>query len=60
MRPDIVHEHDGKWWFWDEIWVNQMGPYNNREEAASALKDYCIHQLGYTEEQIGVKVSKKS
>ena len=51
----VIHEHNGKWWFWDETWVHQMGPYNSQDEAANALKDYCINQLGLTEEQIGVK-----
>jgi len=48
----------GKWWFWDETWIHEMGPYNSQDEAAEALKDYCINQLGLTEEQIGFKVQK--
>jgi hypothetical protein len=27
-------EPDGKWWFWDEMWVNAYGPYETEEEAA--------------------------
>lgn len=54
----VIHERMGKWWFWDETWVHEMGPYNSQDEAAEALKDYCINQLGLTEEQIGFKVQK--
>ena len=58
MVLNIVHEHDGKWWFWDESWVHRMGPYNTQDEVVKALKDYCINQLGLTEEQIGLKMPK--
>ncbi len=37
---DPIHEKDGKWWFWNEIWSDRYGPYNSREEADARLKDY--------------------
>lgn len=37
---DPIHEHDGKWWFWDEVWANRVGPYNSRQEASEALDKY--------------------
>lgn len=36
-----VHEHEGKWYFWDETWGNRLGPYDTRDEAADLLADYC-------------------
>lgn len=38
MNP--VHESQGKWWFWDETWANEIGPYNTEEEANQALTHY--------------------
>lgn len=31
----------GKWYFWDEIWVNTYGPFDNKEEATIELEKYC-------------------
>ena len=46
-RPNPVHRIDGKWYFWDEVWVDRLGPYDTEEEAEIALLDYCIKELGY-------------
>ena len=48
-RSNPVHQYDGKWWFWDEIWVHRIGPYDSAQEVADALKKYCIEKLGYSE-----------
>lgn len=39
MDPIHVGE-DGKYYFWDELWANAIGPYENREQAERALKIY--------------------
>ena len=43
---DPVHEHDCKWWFWDEIWTDRIGPYDTKEEAIAACKRYAKEVLG--------------
>jgi hypothetical protein len=30
-----------KWYFWDETWVDAIGPYDSEEQARTALKEYC-------------------
>ena len=36
-----IHQNaDGKWYFWDEIWVDEIGPYETREEANTAINEY--------------------
>ena len=32
---------DDKWYFWDECWVDEYGPYNTEQEAIDACNDYC-------------------
>lgn len=39
---DPVRQYDGKWWFWDECWVQKYGPYTTEEDARAGLKFYCI------------------
>jgi hypothetical protein len=37
-----VHPHrDGKWWFHDETWMNEYGPFNSEAEAGEACAEYC-------------------
>lgn len=36
-----VEEINGEWYFWDEIWSNNYGPYKNAVEANLALLKYC-------------------
>ena len=32
-----VHAHsDGSWWFWDETWSDEIGPYSNKEKSEAA------------------------
>lgn len=38
---DPVHEHEGKFYFWDETWSNRMGPYDSRRQADTMLAQYC-------------------
>lgn len=38
--PDPVHESEGNWWFWDETWAYRYGPYESREDAVAALRQY--------------------
>jgi hypothetical protein len=35
-----LHEHDGKWWFWDETWTLRIGPYDTETQASAALRKY--------------------
>ena len=35
-----LHEHDGKWYFWDEVWANRVGPFDTEKEAREALWEY--------------------
>jgi len=38
---DIVHtKEDGKWYFWDETWSVEIGPFNTKEDANEALNTY--------------------
>lgn len=38
---DLVHQKaDGQWYFWSECWVVEHGPYDTRNEAAIACRDY--------------------
>ena len=46
IGSDPVHEHNGKWYFWDESWSNRIGPYESEEEAARKLEQYCEQVLG--------------
>lgn len=41
-----IHFHDGKWWFWDEIWIDRIGPFDSEEEAQKAIRKYCEEVLG--------------
>jgi len=40
-----VHRHSNdKWWFWDETWCDEIGPYDTEAEAQDAVKRY-VEQL---------------
>lgn len=41
MDPIRQHEDDGKWYFANEVWSDEYGPYDTREEADEALTEYC-------------------
>lgn len=35
---NIVHEKDGKWYFWDETLSEEYGPFFTIKEATEAFK----------------------
>lgn len=37
---DPVKEYDDGWYFWDETWAEQYGPYRTEAEAREELDDY--------------------
>jgi hypothetical protein len=37
---DPVFTEDGKWYFWNENWSIQYGPFSTELECDEALKDY--------------------
>lgn len=40
MSSPIYEGKDGKWYFWDETWSNEYGPFDTEEKARERLKDY--------------------
>ena len=44
---DPVHFHEDKWWFWDEVWANRMGPFETEEEVRKEIVRYCKEVLGH-------------
>ena len=41
QRSDPVHMHDdGTWWFFDEVWVDEYGPYDNEANARVGVNLY--------------------
>ena len=45
-----IHQHDGKWWFWDETGMHRHGPYSSYEETRKDLNHYCHVYLGHPED----------
>lgn len=40
---DPLHEHeDGTFWFYEETWAMENGPFPTYEEAYNALAEYCL------------------
>lgn len=38
-----LHEHkDGTWWFYEETWALESGPYESFDDGYTALEAYCI------------------
>ena len=37
---DPVFTEDGKWYFWDETWSVQYGPFGSEAACDEALKEY--------------------
>ncbi len=38
---DPVHQNeDGKWYFWDECWAFEEGPFDTEQDARKALEQY--------------------
>lgn len=45
---DPVHkdpESENDWYFWDETWVDKVGPFNSETEARTALDKYVKEYL---------------
>lgn len=45
MVNDPIFEEDGKWYFWDEVWANAIGPFVSKEEAIVELAKYVTEYL---------------
>lgn len=45
-KHDPIHFYKGQWWFWDEVWVDRLGPYDTETEARIELTRYCKEVLG--------------
>jgi len=43
---DPVFQRDGKWYFWDETWANEEGPYASESECRTKLIEYAKHLDG--------------
>lgn len=52
---DPIHQHtqekectpiDGQWYFWNEVWGDEEGPFYSRDEAYQALIKYAKEELG--------------
>lgn len=40
---DPMHQHaDEKWWWYEETWAFENGPFDTYEEAYTALGEYCL------------------
>lgn len=38
---DVVHQNeDDFWYFWDECWAFEYGPYSTKEKAKEVLMEY--------------------
>jgi hypothetical protein len=47
-----LHQHpDGAWWWYDETWTEERGPFATQDEAETALGDYCREVLDAKSEQ---------
>ena len=44
-RNPIQQDTDG-WYFWEETWAEQQGPFDSKREAKKAWREYCRTQLG--------------
>lgn len=38
---DPVHQREDGWYFWDETWTVDHGPYDSEVEARQHLAQYC-------------------
>jgi len=47
--PTIIFEEGGKWWFWDEVWCNALGPFDTEAQAKIGLEIYCEDLNGIRE-----------
>jgi hypothetical protein len=42
MTENPVHEENGNWYFWDEVWADRYGPYLTQQEAVDACRAYAM------------------
>lgn len=42
----VFQSKDGNWYFWDETWTWDYGPYASKEMALAALALYCKQLMG--------------
>ena len=46
VSSDPLHQHpDGTWWWYEETWAEEHGPYSTEAEAKDALLTYCREVL---------------
>lgn len=50
ISEPTIHNHDGKWWYWDETNMHRHGPYETYTECLAGLKHYCHIYLGHPED----------
>lgn len=43
-NPNAVQQRDGKWYWWDETWTVETGPFNTKEEAEADCMKYWVAQ----------------
>jgi len=53
---NVLHEENGKWYFWEETWAHRQGPFETREEAERQLDKYIHEVLGYPRKGVSDKV----
>ncbi len=39
-NPNAVQERDGKWYWYDECWVDETGPFDTQDEAQIDCNKY--------------------
>jgi len=48
-----LHQHkDGSWWFYNETWAFENGPYESFEDGSVALEAYCTTVLAVRENDV--------
>ena len=43
MQNPVFSKEEGTWWFYDETWANEHGPFLSQTEAVAALRKYCAY-----------------
>jgi hypothetical protein len=55
-----LHEHkDETWWFYDETWAYENGPYLTFEEGLDALQTYCVELQTAREAEVAKAVEEE-
>lgn len=46
---DPIHQHaDGTWWWYEETWTTESGPYPSRNDAADAVREHAKSLLDFS------------